>query len=255
MLDDVGGRGGLTVLEDDDGFDALGPLRVGDADDGRLLHGRVAIDAGLDLGRVDVLGGRLHDARLGTDERDRAVGFALAEVVGVVPPAGLALLVHAGAIEVAVHHCRTARHDLTGLAGRDLVAVGVDDAHLDRRGRAPARARCLAADGVERQHAHDLGLAVPRGLARPRARVDGDHVVPFRLAAECAQALEVVAAVRVDLDHLFDRRAHDEGARALLGVDEAAQLFGVDPAGEHVGAAEVERGECGHEGGDVKERA
>src|SRR5439155_13940037 len=55
VLDDVLGRGLLAVLEDDDGFDALGPLPVGHADDGRFLDGWVLGDAGLDLGRVDVL--------------------------------------------------------------------------------------------------------------------------------------------------------------------------------------------------------
>src|SRR5207248_5575949 len=84
VLDDVVGGGGHAVFHDDDGLDALGPLGIGDADDGRLLDGRMRGDAGLDLGRVDVLGRRLHDSGLGADEGDGAVGFSLAQVVGVV---------------------------------------------------------------------------------------------------------------------------------------------------------------------------
>src|ERR1041385_2055831 len=50
VLDDVPGGGRLPVVEDDDGLDALGPLRIGHADDRRLLDRRVLVDASLDFG-------------------------------------------------------------------------------------------------------------------------------------------------------------------------------------------------------------
>src|SRR5437870_5828526 len=56
VLNDVLGGRRVALLEDDDGLDALGPLRIGDANDRRLLHRRVLVDAALDLGRIDVLG-------------------------------------------------------------------------------------------------------------------------------------------------------------------------------------------------------
>src|SRR5439155_20024422 len=133
VLDDVVLGGGGTVLQRHDRLHVLAPAFVGHADDRCLFHGRVAGEAALDLGRVDVLGGRLHDAGLGPDEADRAVGLTPAEVVGVVPLAGLALGVDVGSSVVAVHDDRAPRHDLADFAGRDLVAGGVDDPDLRHR--------------------------------------------------------------------------------------------------------------------------
>ena len=118
----------------------------------------------------------------------------------------------------------------------------------------------MRADGGERkrvegQHAHDLGLPVPAGMPGPRARVEGDHLVPFRLPAKRPEALEVVAVVLVGLEDLLDRRPDDEGAGAALRLDEPAELFGVDAACEHVRAGGDERGQRGHERRDVEQRS
>ena len=101
---------------------------IGHADHRRVGDGRVLLEAALDLGRVDVLGGRLDHARRGPDERQRPVGLAPSEVVRVVPAVAEAVRGLVGPVPVAVHHERSARADLADLAGRELVVVGVDDA-------------------------------------------------------------------------------------------------------------------------------
>src|SRR5690606_13523716 len=131
-----------------DGLDALVPAGVGHADDGGLLHGRVALEAALDLGRVDVLGRRLDEARLGPDEADRTVGLPPSQVVGVVPPVAQPLGVEVVAAEVAVHDSGAAGHDLARLARRHLVVVGIDDPHLHHGRGPPGGALLLAAPRV-----------------------------------------------------------------------------------------------------------
>src|SRR5207302_10979554 len=116
VLDDVVGGGGLAVLQHHDRLHALRPFRVGHADDGGIGHGRVLLYAALDLGRVDVLGRRLHHPGLGTDERDGAVRFAPAEIAGVVPAAALPLGVHLGPVPVPVHDRGATADDLAGVA-------------------------------------------------------------------------------------------------------------------------------------------
>ena len=128
----------------------------------------------LDLGRVDVLGRRLDHPRLRPDERERAVGFAPAEVVGVVPAAA-----EAGARSPRAGS--SSRSSTIGPAATispispagDLVVVGVDDAHLDAAATVrPCADRPRRAERGEREHADHLGLAVAAGVAAPRAGVD-----------------------------------------------------------------------------------
>src|SRR5204862_7978370 len=200
-----GGRA-RSLVQHDDRLHALGPLRVGYADDGALGDGWVLGYAPLDLGRVDVLGGRLDHAGGRPDECDGPVGLAAAKVAGVVPAAALAAGVLLGPVPVAVHHGRPAGDDLARLADGELVVVGIDDPHLDDGGRAAVRADGRVRERVERQHAHDLGLPVTAGMPGPRARVDRDHLVPLRFPAEGAQALQVVPAVLVGFEDLLAGR-------------------------------------------------
>ena len=173
----------------------------------------------------------------------------------MVPPAGLADGTEVGACVVSRHHRRASGHDLAHLARGHLAAIGVDDAHLHHRRGATGVALGRAPDSVEGQHPHDLGLPVAGRLPGPGAGVHRHHVVPLRLAPEGPQGLEVVAALLIGVDDLVHGRAHDEGARAPLAFDQPADLLGVDPAGEDVGAREMEGGQRGHERGHVKERA
>ena len=115
-----------TLGQHDDRDDVLPPGPVGNPDYGGVGDTRVSLEAALDLGRVDVLRGRLDEPRLRADEGERSVGFAPAEIVGVVPVTGAALRVQLGPIEVTVHDCRPAHADLAGLALLHLVALGVE---------------------------------------------------------------------------------------------------------------------------------
>src|SRR5207237_8355835 len=136
--------------------------------------------APLHLSRVDVLGRRLDEPGLGTDEGDRAVLLPAAQVVGVVPPAALADGTEVGPGVVSRHHRRASGHDLAHLARGHLAAIGIDDAHLHHWRGATGVALGRAPESVEGQHPHDLGLPVAGWLAGPGARVTRDHVVPLR---------------------------------------------------------------------------
>src|SRR5260370_35207095 len=66
----LGGRR-RTALEDHAGLDRLAPVSVGDADYGRLDHGRVRVEYALDFRRIDIEAAddnhvflSLHDIRL-----------------------------------------------------------------------------------------------------------------------------------------------------------------------------------------------
>ena len=91
-------------------------------------------------------------------------------------------------------------------------------------------------------------------MEAPGAVVDGHHGVPRLVAPEGAQARQVVLPVGVDRHDLLGRRTHDEAVVAVLRLDDPAQLLGVDPAGQHVGAPHPEGGEGGHQGGHVEHR-
>ena len=64
VLDDLLGRGRLALGQHHHGRDVLAPGAVGHADHGGVGHRGMALEAGLDLGRVDVLGRRLDEPRL-----------------------------------------------------------------------------------------------------------------------------------------------------------------------------------------------
>ncbi len=170
----------------------------------------------------------------------------------MVPAARLTLLVELGAVEVAVHHGGPAHGDLARLARGELGAGGVEDGDAHERSRPSARA-CAGLQGVERGEAHDLGLAVAGGTLSPGAVVDRDHRRPLGLAGKAPQGLEVEPAFGVELDDLVHGGRHDEGAGAVLLGDEPAQLLGVDPGCEDVGAPHQKGGEGGHERGHVEQ--
>src|SRR5665213_4397482 len=99
----------------------------------------MALQTGLDLSGVDVLGRRLDGPALGPHERERAVGLDTAEVVGVVPPAGLTHRVQLGTVEVAVHDRRSPDADLARLARRQFLAIGAEHGDAHEWGGAAAR--------------------------------------------------------------------------------------------------------------------
>ena len=108
----------------------------------RRRRRRVGLDTALHLGRVDVLGRGLDEPGFRSDESERSVRLAAAEIVGVVPSTRSALGVQLGPVEVAVHDRRAADADLAGLALLDLVSFGVEESDPSRT--APAGRGCRA---------------------------------------------------------------------------------------------------------------
>ena len=77
---------GVTVLpglQADDGLDRLAAIRVGDADDGRLAHGRMLIEHLLDLARPDLEARRDDHVLRAVDEIEPALLVHEADVAGL----------------------------------------------------------------------------------------------------------------------------------------------------------------------------
>ena len=79
------GEGGVGAAYDDGSSD-LSPAVVGDADDGRLGHGRVLEEAVLDLDGRDVLAAADDHVLLAVDDGQVPLGVQRPAVAGVEPP-------------------------------------------------------------------------------------------------------------------------------------------------------------------------
>ena len=70
----------MARLELDDGFHLLAPLRVGHADDGDVVHGRMRQQHGIGLGRIDVHSTRDDEVGAPIGEEQIAVGIHVTHV-------------------------------------------------------------------------------------------------------------------------------------------------------------------------------
>ena len=137
----------------------------------------------LDLGGIRVEPADDEHVLDAVGDGDVVVGVDVADVAGVEPAVGVDGLGGRGrVVEVADHHLEAARHDLTRVAGRHVVAVGVDDLHLDAGDRAPRRVGDDLGVVVVPAHAHDAG-----GLGEP---VAGDHALEAELLAHLHHELD-----------------------------------------------------------------
>src|SRR5207244_7906937 len=112
---------------------------VGDGDDRHVQHGRVAQDQVLDFFRADLLAAAVDQillAALHDDISTRVHAHHVAGAVEAVVGEGRAIVL--GGPVVATDRIGPAALELPDLAGRDLVAIVVDDANLVavRRGAA-----------------------------------------------------------------------------------------------------------------------
>ena len=161
VADHVVARERRAVLERDDRLDRHAEHRIGHADDRRLADAGERVEDVLDLLRAHLLAARLDDVVLAADEIEKAVVVGAEKVAGVehlLPgmraglqrPVGRRLV-----LPVALHDVRPADDELADHAGRDALAVVVDDVGLGvRNGDAdrartalearPAAARCSA---------------------------------------------------------------------------------------------------------------
>ena len=159
--------------EHDDGLERLAPGRVGDAEDGALEHGRVAVEARLDLGRVDVLAAADHHVLGAVDDVDEAVLVPRRHVAGPHPAAAVAedLGGEVGPAPVADHVRRALDDDLADgrAVARRRDAGLVDDPQAREVHLEPAARRAMGADpgadlavhpGRQGAHRASLRLAV-----------------------------------------------------------------------------------------------
>ena len=151
----------LAVLERDGGADLLAQVVVLDADHGDLGDGVVLVERLLDLARVDVVAAADDQVLLAVDDEEVAVLVLLGHVAGEEPAVGDGLLGLLLLAPVALHHVLAPDRDLADLALLDVLAVVVDQLHLDAAHRHADRARLALDVGlVERGDRRGLGEPV-----------------------------------------------------------------------------------------------
>ena len=229
---------------DDEGPDGLAVRLVGDPDDGGLGDARVPGEDLLDLGRVDVEARDDDEVLVTVDDRERAVVAHDGHVAGVQPSGrvehdlgGLQVL------EVPREDVRAAHQHLAGITRLHVVAVGVDDAHLDAGQRHADRGGVVRLGRVgERHRRRGLGqpVALPQRDAEAGLEAVGDVRGERRRARDGqADRAQLVAGGRRTVGEGGERRRDRREDRDALGLGE----------GEHLGRVEAldEHGEPAHE--------
>ena len=214
-------------------------------------------DAALDLGRVDVLGGRLDHAALRPDEGDRPVGLAAPRSFVWCQPPRWRTRVLLGPVPVAVHDGR--RRGPRSRRPRPAAprVVVVDDADSSRGEVRP----CVPSAPRPRQlnviMPDGLGLAVAAGVRRPTGSCRGLTIASHVGATgRAAQARQVVAAVGVDLEDLVEHRPDEERAGAALGRDGRGRAPRRRPGGTNtLVPPATKRRERVHERAEVEHRS
>src|SRR5215208_1281400 len=116
---------------DDESHDLLTPARRRRAHDGRSAHGRVLLESRFDLAREDVQAAGDDHVLAAARDGDRPVrGVLPRDVAGAEPAVGEGRLRLARPAQIAVEDLRAAHDELAVLAGRDVRAAAVEDAHL-----------------------------------------------------------------------------------------------------------------------------
>ena len=118
----------------------------------------------LDLARVHVVAAADDQVLLAIDDEEVPVLVGLGDVAGLEPPLAVDRLGRrVRSVPVALHHVVSADHDLADLAGRHVVAVVIDDLHLDALDRRTDRTRLALVVGMV-EGRHRRGLAQPVAL-------------------------------------------------------------------------------------------
>src|SRR3954464_12781826 len=222
----------LTVLEHHRGADLLPHLLVGHRDHGGLGHGGVLVEDLLDLARVDVVAAADDHVLLAVDDEEVAVLVDAGHVARVEPAVAQDLLRGVVAVPVALHEVVAADRDLADLALAHLVAVLVDDLHLDALDRRPDGARLALLVGVvEGRDRRGLRQAValedlaPERLLEAAQDLDGE-----RRATRDAQP-QARGVVAIALGVVEDRVVHRRHAledRHAVAVDHLERLARVE---------------------------
>ncbi|MOA07028.1 hypothetical protein D3C78_1267030 [compost metagenome] len=108
----------------------LAPFGAGDANHRALRYGRVTGNGRLDFGGVDVLTTTDHHVLQTVANVDKALAVHVATVTGVHPAATQRLGSGFGFVPVTKHHVRAAHSDLSDSSPRQLLILGVNNAHF-----------------------------------------------------------------------------------------------------------------------------
>src|SRR3954454_14535718 len=235
LLDEVAHvvlAGVLTVLEHDRGADLLAHLLVGHRDHGGLGHGGVLVEDLLDLARIDVVAAADDHVLLAVDDEEVAVLVDAGHVARVEPAVVQDLLRGVVAVPVALHQVVAADRDLADLALAHLVAVLVDDLHLDALDRRPDGARLALLVGVvEGRDRRGLRQAVAlEDLAAERLLEAAQDLDGERRATRDAQP-QARGVVAIALGVVEDRVVHRRHAledRHAVAVDHLERLARVE---------------------------
>ena len=215
------------------------------AEHGRLANRRVLVEHLLDLARIDVVTAADDHVLLAVDDEEVAVLVDLAHVAGVQPAVADRLGGRVLALPVALHHVVAPDHDLADLALRDLVAVVVDDLHLDALDRSPDRAGLALAVGVvERGDRRGLREAVAlEDLASERVLESAHQLDRHRRAARGAQlqgrGVELLVARVVQHRPVHRRDALEDVD--LVALDDLERLAGVEARDQRQRATAADR--------------
>ena len=155
---------------------ALAAVRVRHADDRARVDGRVLEEHLLDLGRVHVEARHDDEVLHAVDEEEVPVVVDHGDVARAQPTVGGERARGClGIVPVTGEHVRTLHPDLAGVADEDVVAVGVDEAHLHAGERQADRAGLGAGARRGGDHRRGLGEAVALG---DRHAEDAAHIGP-----------------------------------------------------------------------------
>src|SRR5215216_349210 len=224
----------LALLEHDGGADLLAHLVVGDADDGGLGDRGVLVEDLFDLARVHVVAAADDHLLLAVDDEEVAVLVDLAHVAGAEPAILVEDLVRGVVpVPVALHDIVAADGDLAdGVRALDIVAVVVDELHLDALDRGADRTGLALAVGVvEGGDRRGLRQAVAlEHLAAEGLLEAPHHLDRHRRAARAAepQAGGVAALVLRHVEHRDIHRRDAEEDRDLVALEHLHGLFGVE---------------------------
>src|SRR5436305_4828018 len=133
--------GTCALLQRDRGCHLLAVLVMGNAQHGGLANIWMLVEHFLDLARVDVVAASDDHLLLAIDDEEVTVFIDLRHIARVKPAVANRLGGGVVLVPVALHHVVPPDHDLADLARRHLVALIVDDSHLDSFDWRPDRSR------------------------------------------------------------------------------------------------------------------
>src|SRR3954447_18160397 len=222
----------LTILQRDRGADLFPQLGVRHAEHGGLGHRGMLVEDLLDLARVDVVAAADDQLLLAVDDEEVAVLVDLGHVATVEPAVLDRVLGGVGLVPVALHDVVALDDDLADLALVDLVAVVVDDLHLDALDRRADRALlALALAVVERGDRRGLAQAVPLEDRAIELVLEVAHeLAGQRRAARDTDAqrrgVGVVGMLVVEDRAVHRRHAHED--RHAVAPDDLQRLGGIE---------------------------